>query len=292
MSFYRETCMVYFYNNCFTPSLSLDVNNLGLLRGYSAFEYLRTYHKKPFCLKAHLYRFMYSMERMNIKCPYTLQQLEDITYKLISYENKDCGIKWYATGGLSTDGLHYQQAPEVFAFTLPMTPISPTYYHEGIHAETREEKRPLPEAKTTAYFGACEALSANPHLQEILYINAHKEFLEGATSNLFLVKDNTLYTAPTEVLHGITREVVLELAKNRFKVVFKKINYQDLDSFDEAFLTATNKEILPIRRIDNIEFVIGPVSQTLMRAFKELISNNSNIDYIPELYQKDVLLKS
>ncbi len=283
--------MVYFFNNTFADSLSLPVNNLGLLRGYSAFEYLRTYDKSPFCLKAHIARFLYSMEKMGLESPYSFEELENITLKLASLEIGDCGIKWYASAGFSSDGLRHQKIPEVFAFTQALTPIQNNLYIHGILTETVLEKRPLPEAKTTAYFSACQKLSSSPHLHEIIYLNGQGELLEAATSNLFLVKDNTIYTASSEVLHGITREVVLWLAEGHYPVIFKKINYQELSLFDEAFVTATNKEILPIRQIDSIKFKIGPVSKNLQERFTALIKTNPNSDYIPPIYKKDVLLK-
>jgi branched-chain amino acid aminotransferase len=278
--------MVYFYNNQICDSLCLDVNNLGLLRGYAAFEYLRTYNQQPFCLQAHLHRFLFSIRHMGLVCPYSLQTLTQITLDLIAKHGDDCGVKWYATAFNSADGLRHNHRCELFAFTLPMTPPPQEHYLKGIDTATLIEKRPLPQAKTTAYFTATQYLSAKPDLQELIYLDHEGTVLEAATSNLFLVKNKILYTASAQVLHGITREVVLNLAQDRFEVSFQKINYSDLPSFDEIFITATNKEIMPVKKVDTLHFTPGPITAELSRAFASI--KNSNIDYIPPLYQADL----
>ena len=284
--------MIYFYQNQYLKTLELSCEMLGLLRGYSAFEYIRTYDKKPFCLKGHLARFYFSIEKMNLCPSYTLEELEEITLKLISHETQDCGIKWYASGSKSVDGLRHDGRCEMFAFTIPMTPQPSSFYQSGIKAITVCEKRPLPEAKTTAYFTACQILSQNKTVQEIIYIDALGQLLEAATSNLFLVKDKKIYTSSLHVLHGITREVVLHLCKNRYEVIFTSVPLSSLSSFDEVFITATNKEIMPVSKIDELEFKIGPVTRDLMQLFEDFKATFSNIDLIPELYQGAILLKS
>jgi branched-chain amino acid aminotransferase len=284
--------MVFFYKNQFLDQLSIDAENLGLLRGYSAFEYLRTYDKKPFCLKAHLHRFFFTMKKMGLHSPYTLEEIESFTYELINKSKSDCGIKWYATATKSLDGLRHDGTCEIFGFTLPMTPQNPVYYKEGISTKTASVKRPLPEGKTTAYFSACQKLSEDRSIQELLYLDHENNFLEASTSNLFFIKNKTLYTAQDDILHGITREVVLEIAKDAYPIVFRKINYKELDTIDEVFVTATNKEIMPIASIDTYNFKVGTVTLDLMDRFKKIIYKTPYLECIPELYQSELLLKT
>lgn len=284
--------MAYYFKGNFSDSLSIDAGNLALLRGYCAFEYLRTYHKKPFCLEAHLKRFLFSIEQMGLKIDYSFKDLEAITYKLIDKEQGECGIKWYATGGMSLDGLRHQEKAEVFAFSLPMTSPNMSFYKDGIKTETFKIQRPLPEAKTTAYFQACQILSKRLDLQEILYLNDQNQLLEASTSNLFLVKDKTIYTAKNDILHGITREVVLALIKDKYPVNFEEVSYSELSSFSEVFITATNKEVLPVKQVDNFYFNVGPVTQDIIEIFSKLTQADSLDPFIPPIYQTELLLKS
>lgn len=284
--------MVYYYKGKFQDSLSIDVNNLALLRGYSAFEYLRTYNRRPFCLKAHIARFLHSIQKMGLSISYSADELEKLTWDLVSKETGECGVKWYATGGISQDGLRHSQTADVFAFTLPMTTISSSLFETGIKTETFQVQRPLPEAKTTAYFQACQILSSRKDLHEIIYLSQENSLLEASTSNLFLVKGKTLYTAQKQVLHGITREVVLNLVKGQYDVIFEEVPYHQLGTFDEIFITATNKEILPVSKVDNFSFKVGPITQSISLLFKDHINKSDRYEHIPELYQNELLLKS
>jgi branched-chain amino acid aminotransferase len=81
--------------------------------------------------------------------------------------------------------------------------------------------------------------------------------LEGTTTNFFVFRDSQLITPKEGILNGITRDVVLELAKNRFEIVEQPIYYSELSSCDEAFITATNKEIMPIVQVDELQVSQG-----------------------------------
>jgi branched-chain amino acid aminotransferase len=284
--------MVYYYKNTFSDSLKLDVNNLGLLRGFSAFEYLRTYNKKPFCLRAHIIRFLYSIKELGLSIPYTLEELEKITLELIEKENRECGIKWYATGGMTLDGLRHINQAEVFAFTTQMPPKDMKLFQQGATCISCFEKRPTPLAKTTAYLEATRFLSTNPLVHEIIYKDADGRLLEAATSNVFFIKDQTLYTADRDILHGITREVVIEIAKGHFDICFKKININDISLFDEAFLTASNKEVLPIASLDGHIFEKSEKTRKIASIFDSATHSDSFETFIPPNYQSAVLLKT
>lgn len=288
----HKTKMPYYFKGNFTDSLSIDVSNLALIRGYCAFEYLRTYNKIPFCLKAHLLRFLYSIKQMGLEIDYTLEELEAITYQLIEKENKECGIKWYATGGSSLDGLRHGKKGDVFAFSIPMVAPHNDLYKTGIKTQTYRIQRPLPEAKTTAYFQACHILSQKTDLHEIIYINEHNKLLEASTSNLFIIKGNTIYTADKDVLHGITRQVVLDLIKDKYPLIYEQMPYDSLSECSEAFITATNKEILPVAQIDNYYFNIGPVTASICQLFAQTTKYPQLQTFIPPLYQNELLLKS
>lgn len=205
---------------------------------------------------------------------------------MICHEASDCGVKWYAFPTSSPDGLRHSGLCELFAFTTPLVPISDQFYQTGIDCKTIHAKRPLPEAKTTAYLDAVRHLSQDKSIQEIIYTDHDGFMLEASTSNLFFVKNNTLYTAASDVLWGITREVVLEIAKGTYDVVFQKMNTSQLCDVDEAFLTASNKEIIPIRTINGLALKSHKVTLDLLSKFKEFIYSGLDDSIIPSLYQK------
>ena len=75
--------------------------------------------------------------------------------------------------------------------------------------------------------------------------------LECPRDNFFIVKDNTFITAKDDVLHGITRNVVMDIARKHFAVEERKITVDELDTADGAFMTSTTKSIVPVVEIDD-----------------------------------------
>ncbi len=92
---------------------------------------------------------------------------------------------------------------------------------------------------------------------------------EATSANLFIVKDGVLHTAPITnyILPGITRQVVLEIAAtNGLPIDLKPFSYEDLLAADEAFLTGTLTEVLPIREVDGhlVRQASGPIARQLL----------------------------
>jgi branched-chain amino acid aminotransferase len=117
------------------------------------------------------------------------------------------------------------------------------------------------------------ASSAGYAPDEALMRDFNDDVAEGATSNLFFVDDGTLKTpAPGDLLPGITREVVLELAENESFPVER--GHYDLDTVrdaDEAFLTNRTWELRPVATIDGIDVGGGPITSLLQRLYDERV---------------------
>ena len=96
--------------------------------------------------------------------------------------------------------------------------------------------------------------------------------LESSTSNFFIVKGGDLITSADGVLMGITRGFVIDIAKDSFGVEERPIKFDELAMTDEAFITATNKEILSVTRIGDLTIgsgSVGAATKELMSLFKE-----------------------
>ena len=109
----------------------------------------------------------------------------------------------------------------------------------------------------------------------MLYIHKNT-ILEATTSNIFLVKNSILYTPADNVLKGITRKLTLDIAKKlNIKVNEQEISITELYDADEAFITATNKKILPIIQIDSKvigDGKVGEITKKLLNEYQTLIS--------------------
>ena len=108
----------------------------------------------------------------------------------------------------------------------------------------------------------------------------HRNYIaEGTGANIFFIKGNTIDTPiPDCFLNGITRQTVIEIAKNKgFHIEEKYIKPSDLENYDEAFLTGTAAEVTPISSIDSFKFSTGENTMTfkLMNDFTNFV-NSSN----------------
>ena len=116
--------------------------------------------------------------------------------------------------------------------------------------------------------------AARHNVSDALFVNEQDHVLEGTRSNFFVFRGDTLITPRSEILYGITRNVVLELAKGRFAIEERPILLSELPQVDEAFMTSSSREITPVVQID--EIVIGsgkpgPRTYELEQRFIEMV---------------------
>jgi branched-subunit amino acid aminotransferase/4-amino-4-deoxychorismate lyase len=183
----------------------------------------------------------------------------------------DAHVRIVLTGGPAKNGLEPTK-PNLFVLLEPRKDLPAALYTKGASLITFEHQRPFATAKTTNYQQAVvlQQLKKQKGAVEILY-TAGGKVLEAATSNVCVVKGGVLYTPKDDVLKGVTLQVVLELAKARgYKVVERVVRVAELWTADEVFITATNKKVVPIVRIDGKVISNGkpgPVSQELNSAY-------------------------
>lgn len=269
---------MFFIDGAYVSELEakISVLDLGLLRGLGVFEYLRTYRGKPFHLKEHLLRLAYSASSVGLQLPYSLQEIEQIVTKILELsELPEASIKIVLTGGMSTDQFTPQQQCSFIVFAYPLVSADTHCYEKGVEVITTTHLRCLPLSKSTHYLPAIMALRQHNGNRpfEALYLNSHQEILEGTTSNFFGIKGNTLYTcASEEILFGVTREVVLNIATPLFPIHLRSVHKEEIAQLNEAFLTSSSKEIMPISSIDGKPIgtgQVGPVTRTLMQQFEQ-----------------------
>ncbi len=120
-----------------------------------------------------------------------------------------------------------------------------------------------------------EAIKAG--CDEALMINSNGFVVEASAENVFLVKDGVLYTPPisTGALEGITRDTVIEITKqNKVPLRVDNITRDELYYFDEAFLTGTASEIVPIGKIDHRiigDGNIGPITRKIQNHYGRIV---------------------
>lgn len=254
---------------------TVSVYDIGLLRGYGIYEGITTYNNRPFRLPDHLFRLRSSAKALDLTIPLSDVEIEKAIISLVTKNGfKRTNLRVILTGGETISGIEYDSAkPTFYILAEEYKSLPGELYTSGATLITHEHQRALPEYKTINYITAVQVQKERKAKGaiEVLYVSGGK-VLEAATSNVFIVKDGVVISPKENVLAGITRKVVVELAQKKYKVSEREVTIDELFSADEVFLTASYKEIVPIVLIDNKKIFdgkVGKVTQVLMNDFKE-----------------------
>ncbi len=169
---------------------------------------------------------------------------------------------------------------QLYVAIEPFAPYPSSLYEEGVACTTVPLQRQHPRAKTTAFIAPSRRVYEQlpPGIHEALRVGPAGELLEGLTSNFFALREGVLYTAGAQVLEGITRAIVLELARPLLPVRLRPIRREELDTLDEAFITSSSREVMPVVRIDDTpigEGKPGPVTQELLARYRRLVEREA-----------------
>jgi len=234
----------------------ISLKDIAILRGYGVFEFLRTYNSKPFLLKEHFTRLRKSAKNLNLQLPISQKELfKQIKKLLLKNKFKESAIKLVLTGGqiIDSGGMEYDKnSPTFFILVDKLQELPKSFYQKGVKLITYEHLREIPGAKTINYITAIKLqnLCKRKKAFDILYTQ-NGFLLETTTSNFFIFKKDKLLTPKKNILIGLTRNFVIKLAKNKFKVEERDIDLKELERAEETFIASTTKEILPVVKIDN-----------------------------------------
>ncbi len=260
---------------------TISINDVAVLRGYSAFESLRTYNRRPFHFDEHLNRLYRSAEMIELDIPYTREYISNIVHEIIERNTyKHASIRILVTGGETEDGILPSGNAVLAVLSTQLAERDMERFAKGYKVITSRLQRVSPEAKTTNYIEAVRALkeASRRDAVDALFVNEQSHVLEGTRSNFFVFHGNTLVTPRIGVLIGVTRNTVLDLARGIFTIEERPISFDELAHVDEAFITSSSKEITPIIQIDDI--VIsggkpGPRTTSLEQRFIEMIERGA-----------------
>lgn len=278
------TDYLYYVNGAFTPAsqAAIGLNDLGLVRGYGVFEVLRTYGECPFGLRAHLDRLAYSAAQIELALPAPLPEIEAIVMETLARNAaRDVTIRIIVTGGASSSFLMPEDHPTLLVMLAPVKPYAAQMYADGAALITVDAARFMPTVKSLNYIpaiiGQRKARAAGAI--EALYCDAAGVITECTTSNFFIFKGDQLITPAQDVLPGVTRAAALEVAGDLFAIVTRPIQRDELAEADEAFITSTTKEIMPIVRVDAQSIGAGRPgarTQRLRQSFQAYVAQGSN----------------
>lgn len=273
----------YYVNGAFVPAdqAGVSFNDTGFVRGYGVFDFLRTYGPIPFRLHDHILRLERSAAAIELPLPWSTGQIEEIVHQTLAHNPtaQDVSIRIVVTGGYSAGFLMPGNQPSLFVMLADITPNPPETYAQGATLVSVDHERFMPSVKSLNYITAIMALkqAKQAGAVEALYRTKDGFLTECTTSNFFVFKDGTLITSDWGVLDGVTRRVALEIAEDVCPIAYRAISYAELGEMDEAFITSTTKEIMPIVRVDDVvigDGKVGPNTQRLMSIWLEAVKRN------------------
>jgi branched-chain amino acid aminotransferase len=262
----------------------VSVYDRGFLFGDAVFEVLRTYRGVPFAWDEHYTRLVGSAARVFIEVPVDGATLRaEVEQGIAAAGNEESNVRIVLTRGVGPVTLDPGAARAPFRVILvePVVPPPREAYAAGIAAVTVRTQRTVDGtvasgAKVTNYLESLLAVreARAQGAQEALIVDGRGDVVEGATSNVFVVKGGRLATPPVDagILAGITRAHVLDAAASAGVAVDQRtLRPEDLYEADEVFVTSSIRELLPVVRVDGRPVgsgTPGPVVRSLHRAFR------------------------
>lgn len=279
----------------------VSVFDRGFLYGDSVYEVVRTYGLEPFELGRHIARLAASAERIALQLPWSDERMAQEIRRAVGsspgdddpdpggapWNRRERSVRVVVTRGSGELGLDPGLAtePTVVIIALPLHGPPLSAYREGISAwpfggPGGPVRAGDPAAKTGEHlFHVLAVRVAREHeAQEALLLDGDGCVTEGASSNVFVVRDRALETPPLKVglLAGVTRALVIELARQLgIPLQERPLPLVNLERADEVFLTSTVREVLPVVRVGGLRVgsgTPGPVTARVHAAFRERAS--------------------
>jgi branched-chain amino acid aminotransferase len=246
---------------------------------------MRAYGGKLFLLKKHLARLKRSADAISLKLPLPLDRIGDALNKSVSINKlQEAYVRLHISRGPGEIGLDPALcvAPTMVIVAKPFHDYPSAYYAQGVSVAivTTRRNHPLalpPSIKGTNFLNnilaKIEAIKAGAY--EGIMLNWEGYVAEGTISNIFMVRKGVLYTPhiDTGILEGVTRDLVLRLAKRK-KIPVREVmlRTKDLRASNECFITNTTMELMPVTTIDEKKIgkgIPGPVTAALHQAYRK-----------------------
>jgi branched-chain amino acid aminotransferase len=264
--------------------------------GMGVFEGVRAYNTPQgtaiFRLEAHTDRLFDSAHIMNMKMPFTKEELNEATRAAVRENNLESAyirpMVFYGSEamGLRATGLKVRvivaawhwgayMGEEALKTGIKVRTSSFTRHHVNIS---------MTRAKANGnYINSMLALqeAVSGGADEAMLLDTEGYVAEGSGENIFLVRNGVVYTPEvTSCLNGITRNTILTLAAELgIQVIEKRITRDEVYIADEAFFTGTAAEVTPIREVDGRQIGIGsrgPVTEKLQKAYFDLVTGQTS----------------
>ncbi len=255
--------------------------------GTGVFEGIRAYWSEErgtlqvLKLRKHYERFEKSCRLLRLDLPHTVDELCDITLEILrrNAPREDTYIRPLAYKAAESVGVNLKGRSELSIFTVPMgNYVELTGLKVCVSSWRRTPDNAIPaRAKCTgSYVNTALAVDGAQRAgyDDAIFLTQDGQVSEASAANIFLVRKGQLITPPVtaDILEGITREAVMELAEKELgiPVVERDVGRTELYAADEVFLSGTGFQIAPVTEVDDRPIgtgSIGPVAERLQELY-------------------------
>ncbi|MBR9704950.1 branched-chain amino acid transaminase [Candidatus Pacearchaeota archaeon] len=270
----------------------IDVLTHTLHYGLGVFEGIRFYNinNKPaiFRLKEHVNRLFYGCENSNINIPFSKSEITNAIIELIKVNKINSGYirplvyLGYGKMGLNPEGC-------IVNVAIACWPWGSYLGDNPIKVKTSEfirlhQKSTKTDLKICGHYVNSIFASMDIHKKgydEALLLDFNENVAEGPGENLFIAKDNIIYTPKLgTILKGITRDSIIKIASDlKIKVIEKDIKLKEVYNADEAFFSGTAAEITAIKSLDDKNIgktTQGPITTKIKNLFLDTLKGKNN----------------
>ncbi|WP_019123093.1 aminodeoxychorismate lyase [Brevibacillus massiliensis] len=278
--------MIIFANGELVPAEKAKVSAIdhGFLYGIGLFETMRVYNNRIFLWSEHYKRLMAGLDALRISATWTEQELLDsINRTLVANRLTDAYVRLSITGGqegVGLVGVEYAN-PSLFVYVKPVAPVAEPPKGKQLVSVSipRQTAEGAFRFKSHNYLNnALAKLEVGPDPKvEGLFLTQDGYVCEGIVSNVFWVRNGKLYTpsVATGLLNGITRQHVLTLAEE-LNLPWEEGLFllSSLTAAEEAFLTNSVQEIIPVNQVDGVPLAqdYGPITKALRLAYRRSVA--------------------
>ena len=256
---------------CDAVDVRMPVDSFGLNRSYVAFDFLKIVNGRPFYADRHLKRFFHSMEVLRIRIGEPLEEVLAVVESIAAQgELSYYGLKFFAVpmhAEVAEDG-YYDADLFIVPVEIPIHP--PEFFEKGSKLITFEYTRFLPGVKSTNYLASVywePEVKRSGAIEPLFVCNGR--VLETARSNCFICRERTVIANERDVLAGVTRSVVLDIAREHgITVEIRDYTLDELYHADEVFVTSTTKGVAPIVLVNESMIGNGNVGTLTSRLFE------------------------
>ncbi len=274
------------YNGEFVPWADAKVHVLthGLHYASSVFEGERAYGGEIFKLTEHTERLHASGEILGFKISYSVAEIDAACIELLKRQGlKDAYVRPIAWRGSEMMGISAQMNRINLAIAIWQWPsyFKPEERLKGIRLDIAEYRRPDPRtapcrSKAAGLYMICtlsKHRAEDRGYADAMMLDWRGQVAEATGANIFFVRDGKIHTpTPDCFLDGITRRTVIGLARKRgLEVIERVIMPEELDGFEQCFLTGTAAEVTPVAEIGPHSFTVGEITRTMMTDYMAMV---------------------